>query len=121
MAIETHHEGHEEPEGHEGLSAMESSPVIGGLVWVVIIVLCGLVYWRMKTRRRHIGPGAAGTVYDMINEEKRNAVEILVEDKAAARDFEHADDDDEPGSGSRQPASESSGSVRGHRDKEPQS
>ena len=71
---------------------MESSPVTGGLVWLAIIVLCGFVLWRMKTRRRHIGSAAAGTVYDMINEEKRNAIEILVEDKAAARDFEHVGD-----------------------------
>jgi hypothetical protein len=72
---------------------VEGSPVLGGIVWIVIIVLCGLVYWRMKTRRRHIGSAAAGTVYDMINDEKRNAIEILVEDKAAARDFERAGDD----------------------------
>jgi hypothetical protein len=71
---------------------MDTSPIVGGVIWLVIILLCGFVYWRMKTRRRHIGSGAAGTVYDMIGEEKRNAVEIIVEDKAAARDFEHAED-----------------------------
>jgi hypothetical protein len=71
---------------------MDTSPIVGSVVWIVIVVLCGFVYWRMKTRRRHIGSGAGGTVYDMISEEKRNAVEIIVEDKAAARDFEHADD-----------------------------
>ena len=30
----------------------------------------------------------------MMNEDKRKAVEIVVGDKAAAHDFEHADDDD---------------------------
>ena len=55
--------------------------------------LAGFAFYRAKTRRRYIGSGAAGTIYDMLNEEKRNAVEIVVEDKAAARDFEHADDD----------------------------
>ena len=99
---------------------MEGSPVVGGAVWLVIMSLVAVIFWRLKTRRRHIGSAAAGTVYDMINEEKRNAIEILVEDKAAARDFEHADDDDEPGSGGRQPASESRGNVRGHRDTETQ-
>ena len=72
----------------------------------------------MKTRRRHIGSAGAGTVYDMISEEKRHAVEIVVEDKAAARDFEHADDDDEPGSGSRH---QNNDNVRSHRDTETQS
>ncbi len=43
-------------------------------------------------RRRHVGSAATGTVYDMLNEEKRNAVEMIVEDKAAERDEEHADD-----------------------------
>ena len=62
-----------------------------------MIVLCVVVLWRLKTRRRHVGSAAAGTVYDMLNEEKRHAVEIVVQDKAAARDFEHADDEPDPG------------------------
>ena len=74
------------------MDVLTPSPVAGTVVWLIIIVLCVLVFWRMKTRRRHIGSAAAGTVYDMIGEEKRNAVEIVVEDKAAARDFEHQGD-----------------------------
>lgn len=35
---------------------------------------------------------AAGTVFDIINEDKRKAIEVVVADKAAAHDFEHADD-----------------------------
>ena len=66
----------------------------GGLViWIVMLALGGFAFYRAKTRRRHIGSGAAGTIYDMLNEEKRNAIEVIVEDKAAERDFEHADDD----------------------------
>jgi hypothetical protein len=38
-----------------------------------------------------VGPGAAGTIYDLLNEERRNAIEIIVEDKAAYRDPEDAD------------------------------
>ena len=87
---------------------MEDSPIVGGVIWLIILVFCGFVYWRMKTRRRHIGSAAAGTVYDMINEEKRNAVEILVEDKAAARNFEHLGDNPEG----------ALDHVRGHRDAE---
>jgi hypothetical protein len=43
------------------------------------------------------GPGAAGAVYDMLNEDKRNAIEIIVEGRAEYRDPETADDipDDE--------------------------
>ena len=65
----------------------------GALIWVVMMALAGVAFYRAKTRRRHIGSGAAGTIYDMLNEEKRNAIEVIVEDRAAERDEEHADDD----------------------------
>lgn len=38
-----------------------------------------------------VGSAAAGIVYDMLNEEQRNAVEIIVEERAAARDPEDKD------------------------------
>jgi hypothetical protein len=67
---------------------------LGGVaIWTVMMLLLGFAFYRAKTRRRHIGSAAAGAVYGMMNEEKRNAVEIVVSDKAAAHDFEHADDD----------------------------
>ena len=68
----------------------------GALIWLVMMVLAGFAFYRAKTRRRHIGSGAAGAIYGMLNEEKRNAIEIVNEDKAAAHDFEHADDKDRP-------------------------
>ena len=37
------------------------------------------------------GPGAAGAVYDMLHEDKRRAIEIIVEGRAEATDPEHAD------------------------------
>lgn len=66
--------------------------------WVVMIVLAGFVFYRLKTRRSHIGSAAAGTIYDIVQDEKRKAIEIVVADKAAARDFEHADDGPDSGS-----------------------
>jgi hypothetical protein len=71
---------------------MDPTELIGASIWLVMIVLAGFVLYRLKTRRAHVGSAAAGTVYDMLNEEKRNAVEIIVEEKAAERDEEHADD-----------------------------
>ena len=68
----------------------------GAIIWLVMLTLLGFAFYRAKTRRRHIGSGAAGAIYGMMNEEKRKAVEIVVNDKAAAQDFEHADDDDDP-------------------------
>ena len=64
---------------------------MGLVVWIVAIVLVVTVMRRHRRRRSHIGAGAAGTVYDMLNEDKRKAVEIVVEERAAARDPEDRD------------------------------
>jgi hypothetical protein len=64
----------------------------GAAIWLVMMTLAAFAFYRAKTRRRHVGSGAAGAVYGMMNDDKRNAIEIVAEDKAAAHDFEHADD-----------------------------
>ncbi|HET7699140.1 MAG TPA: hypothetical protein VFK57_25700 [Vicinamibacterales bacterium] len=38
-----------------------------------------------------VGPAASGAIYDLLNQDKRNAIELIVEEKAAARDPEDAD------------------------------
>jgi len=62
-------------------------------IWLAAIVL--LVFAVRKTRgqrrRGGVGTAAAGIVYDLLNEDKRNAVEIIVEERAAARDPEDKD------------------------------
>jgi hypothetical protein len=68
----------------------------GAVIWLVMMTLAGAAFYRAKKRRRHIGSGAAGAVFGMMHEDKRKAIEIVVADKAAARDFEHGDDDPEP-------------------------
>jgi hypothetical protein len=62
-------------------------------IWVATVVLLFLAYRRIRTQRRRggVGTAAAGSVYDWLNEEKRNAVEIIVEERAAARDPEDRD------------------------------
>ena len=67
------------------------------VVWGVIVlaIVTALVAATFQKRRGgHSGPGAGayGAVYDLLNEDKRNAIEMIVEDKAASRDPEHADD-----------------------------
>ena len=73
---------------------MDISELISAATWLVMIGLGAFVLYRLKTRRSHIGSAAAGTVYDIIHEDKRKAIEVVVSDKAAAHDFEHADDKD---------------------------
>lgn len=58
-----------------------------------LAVIAGIVVvWRAAKRgRRRVGSGASGAVYDLLNEDKRRAIEIIVEQRAEARDPEHAD------------------------------
>jgi uncharacterized membrane protein len=84
---------------------LDTETLGGAAIWLVMMVLLGLAFYRAKTRRRHIGSGAAGAVYGMMSEEKRKAVEIVVSDKAAAHDFEHADDDNDKQNQNSRPVS----------------
>lgn len=75
---------------------MELSPItIGMLVVAALLVMLRVgmsTKGAKKVRRRTPGPAAAGAFYEMLNEDKRKAVEIVVQQKAAARDQETADD-----------------------------
>jgi len=69
---------------------MESG-VIGAAIWVVVIAAVAILFARQRKRRGRVGSAAAGGVYDWLNQEKRNAVEIIVEERAAAKDPEDRD------------------------------
>jgi hypothetical protein len=47
--------------------------------------------WRVRRRRVSIGPGAAGMMHELLNEDRRAAVEVIVEGRAAERDPEDRD------------------------------
>lgn len=63
--------------------------LLGGLI---VLMIRGLS--RPKNRRVSRGPGAGatGAIYDMLNEDKRRAIEIIVEGRAEQTDPETADD-----------------------------
>jgi hypothetical protein len=63
--------------------------IVGLIVFAVIIVMT--VQLRRGRGGSGPGPGATGAVYDMLNEDKRKAIEIIVEERAAARDPEDKD------------------------------
>ena len=69
---------------------METGP-FGAILWVVTIVVVAILFTRQRRRRGRIGAAAAGSVYDMLNEDKRKAVEIIVEQRAEAQDPEDRD------------------------------
>lgn len=76
---------------------------------VVAVLFAALVVtaWFRRRRRRSegppekpkprsigsIGPGAAGTFYEFLNEEKRKAIEIVLEERAGYTDPETRDGD----------------------------
>jgi hypothetical protein len=62
--------------------------------FVVGLLILGFVIFattRLRRGHRGVGPGATGAVYDMLNEDKRKAIEIILEERAEARDPEHKD------------------------------
>jgi hypothetical protein len=64
---------------------------VNAIFWLVAIVAVTVLFARQRGRRGHVGSAAAGGVYDMLNADKRNAVEIVVEERAGARDPEDRD------------------------------
>jgi len=68
-----------------------SLSVVRMVIWLAVFVLIVGVFWRLRRRRGSIGPGATGAVHDMLNEDKRKAIELIVEERAEARDPEDAD------------------------------
>ena len=65
------------------------------VIWAVVLlsflaVLAATVFGKRRGRSGP-GPGAAGAVYDLLNQDKRNAIELIVEEKAGARDPEDAE------------------------------
>jgi len=62
-----------------------------------LVVLCAAVflmvgYFASGARsKRRFGPAAAGTIYELLNEDKRKAVTIIVEQQAEVVDPEHKD------------------------------
>ncbi len=63
---------------------------VTAIVWAVAIVAVVMVFRRSRRGGRP-GPGTIGTVYDWLNEDKRNAVEMIIEERAEARDPEDKD------------------------------
>lgn len=73
---------------------------IGPFVAIVLLVLAVSILIKRRTerrggrrpRRRGPGPGAAGAVYELLNEDRRKALEIIVAERAEATDPETVDD-----------------------------
>ena len=62
-------------------------------VWLAIVVLLVVAVGKTRGQRRRggVGTAAAGSIYGLLNEDKRNAIEVIVEERAAAKDPEDRD------------------------------
>ena len=67
-----------------------TTSVISSAIFVALILLA-IASWRVRHKRLRPGPGAAGSVYDFLNEDKRAALEVVVEERAAYHDPEDRD------------------------------
>jgi hypothetical protein len=76
---------------------MDGGFILSLFVWgavAILVIAVGFNAFRRKGSshvRRRPGPGAIGTVYGMLNEDKQRAIEIVVEGRAEETDPEHAD------------------------------
>jgi hypothetical protein len=67
------------------------------IVWATVVFVGVIVFVVAAFRKRRgrrtfdVGPGAYGSIYDLLNQDKRKAIEIILEEKAEARDPEDAD------------------------------
>ena len=63
------------------------------VIWLVAVIVLIIAVRKTRRTRGRLGVGAAGAgaIYDMLNEDKRRAIEIIVEEKAAAHDPEDKD------------------------------
>lgn len=47
--------------------------------------------WRLRRKRVSIGPAAAASMHEILNEDRRAAVEIILEERTGERDPEDRD------------------------------
>jgi hypothetical protein len=68
-----------------------SGETVNAIVWTAVLVVVVAAFFQSRRQRSRVGAAAAGSIYDMLNEDKRKAVEIVVEERAGARDPEDRD------------------------------
>ena len=69
---------------------MDPGTVVIGIIWLLILWLV-VGAWRLRRKRVTIGPGAAGAIYDLLTDQRRAAIEIIVEGRTGERDPEDRD------------------------------
>ena len=69
---------------------MNIETYVGGVILLLVVwLLVGA--WRLRRRRVTLGPAAAGTMDELLDDQRKAAIEIILEERAGARDPEHRD------------------------------
>jgi hypothetical protein len=66
------------------------SQYLSGVIALMAIWLL-ISAWRLRKKRVSPGPAAAAMMHEMLNNDRRAAVEIILEERAAAHDPEDRD------------------------------
>ena len=69
-----------------------SGEAVAWLVVLGVIVFAIVMAGRKREYKSRPGAAAVGSVYGFLNEDKRKAIELIVEEKAGITDPETADD-----------------------------
>jgi hypothetical protein len=69
---------------------MNVEALILGIVWLLLIVMLVGV-WRIRRKRGTVGPAAAGAMHELLDDRRRAAIEIIVEQRTGERDPEDRD------------------------------
>ena len=69
---------------------MDPGTIIIGIIWLLIIWLV-VGAWRLRRKRVTIGPAAAGAIDELLDDRRRAAIEIIIEERTGERDPEDRD------------------------------
>lgn len=70
---------------------------VGELIWTAGGLILVAIVFISRRARRHGGAGRVGAVYEWLNEDKKKALDVIVEERATRRRPENPDGTPDPG------------------------
>jgi hypothetical protein len=69
---------------------MKSGAIVLFGVWLLIILMV-VGIWRIRRKKLVVGPAAMGSMEDLLDDRRRAAIEIIIEERTGERDPEDRD------------------------------
>ena len=69
---------------------MNAGTIVIAIIWLLIVWLV-IGAWRLRRKRVTIGAAAAGTIDELLDDRRRAAIEIIIEERTGERDPEDRD------------------------------